>query len=319
MGMVTESLRVESVHPARAVEYLNYNFGGQRKYRPKWAEFLANEMREGRFISTAEIHIMYRNGEPVMVNGQHTCHAIVKYGQPVRVTVRKTITNEAGQIAMIYAHGHDNGLGRSEADRLSAYDVSGATGLPQESISQLASAVRHIRAGFQRDGRSGGSKTVVAPSIGEVYEAVLEWAPECKMFWALEVLPGEGRYRTLCLKRGSLSVIMVTLRYQPATARQLWQKVLAPDGLIHPDPRLMARRVLENSTGVSGAKPLPIGVLSRHLARCWNAYMKGDVMKQAPSADTSSQKGQPYAESVPIVIAGTPFTGRQPNPPWWPE
>ena len=61
-----------------------------------------------------------------MVN---TCAAIIKYGKPVLVTLRKTLTSEAGQVAMTYAFGHDTYLRRTFNDAMGAYNLADATGL----------------------------------------------------------------------------------------------------------------------------------------------------------------------------------------------
>ena len=39
--------------------------------------------------------------------GKYTCAAIVEYGKPVRLTVRNLLAQEHGQVAMMYAFGHD--------------------------------------------------------------------------------------------------------------------------------------------------------------------------------------------------------------------
>jgi hypothetical protein len=310
MGFSNNALQIETVTPERAQEFLRCNFAGQRRFRQNWADYLANEMREGRFLPTAEIHIMYRNGEPVMVNGQHTCMAIIKYGKPVRVTVRKTSTTEHGQIAMMYALGHDTGLKRTMSDSLSAYGLLNQYDIGSSRQDQLTTAMRHIRAGFNEDGRSLGRLS--APPPTEVVDHVEEWVHAAKLFWGTAIAKGGNREtKRLLDKRGALSVVITTYRYQPLRASEFWEKVVAPDSIMTSDPRAITARVLDKSRNTPyGSDKMTSATLSRALARCWKAFIEGEEMKQTPKNIKDGDK---------IAIWGTPFTGRHPNPPWWPE
>lgn len=305
----TTSIGVESVTPERAQEYLQYNYAHNRKLRPGWASFLANEMREGRFVSTAEIHIAYYNGQPMLVNGQHTCSAIVLYGKPVAVTVRKTSTSEPGQIALLYAFGHDNGIKRTFVDGLGAYNVGEEFDIGPTRLSELSSALRHIRAGFGDDHRANRSM-ITPPSVTEIVERIPEWAPHLHAFWnQIEAGTSGGKTKKLCSKRGSFAVVLTTLRFQPKLAREFWQGVVELDGMLTTDPRFIARRVLENSKDTAGASAKSPPILSRELARCWRGFLNGERMAQAPKL---------IKEADPIVLLGTPFDGKQPPPAWWP-
>lgn len=309
MSMTIQSLQVESVTPEKAREFLRCNYKHNRPPRKHHIEFLAREMQEGRFYSTAEIHLAYCNGEPVLVNGQHTCAAIIKYGKPVRVTVRKSSTSEHGQIAMLYAFGHDTGLRRTFNDGVGAYNLEEQTGLGRHEIEPTATAMRHIRAGFLKeitnapmDGR------ILKPSIAEIVEHMDEWAPYAKFFFGV-IDNGDKKLRRLASKRGALSVAMVTMRYQPERAIDFWRQVFEPTGLEWEHPCIVTRRVIEASKSIVGSQGVTPSRLSRQLARCWLAYWNGEKMGQLPKvADETSA----------IFIAGTPFNRRQPAPPWWP-
>lgn len=312
MGYSTTSINVESVSPDKAREFISYNYAHNRPVRPHWVKYLANEMREGRFLSTAEIHIAYRNGEPVLINGQHTCSAIMMYNKPVRVTVRKTSTTETGQIAMLYAYGHDNGMKRTFVDGLGAYNIGEELGIGPSRLSELNAALRHIRSGFGEDARSQRKGAQTPPSITEMVEVIPAWAPYFHMFWnQIEARTAGGKIKALCSKRGSLSVVLVTLRFQPEKAREFWQGVVELDGMMVNDPRNIARRVLENSKSMPyTAKKVSSATLSRELARCWKGFMDGETMKQVP-------KG--IKEGSTFVLVGTPYDGKQPDASWWPE
>ncbi len=224
MDFATNSLCVESVTPEKAAEYLRYNYAHNRKLRKHHVAFLMNEMRGGRFMPTAEIHLMFRNGDPVLVNGQHTCAAIVQHGKPVTVTVRKTLAREAGQIALTYAFGHDTGLRRTFNDAMGAYNLAEATGLTQRQVEALSSAIRHIKGGFA-SARSGGHDPKQSPA--DVVEYIYAWASEAKVLFSVTYY-GDKVINRLLRKTGALSVAIVTIRYQPEKALEFWRGVSAP-------------------------------------------------------------------------------------------
>lgn len=308
MGFSTNSLQVESVSPERAQQYLSCNYMHNRPLRKYHVAFLANEMREGRFMSTAEIHLMYKNGEPVLVNGQHTCSAIVQYGKPVRVTVRKTLATEAGQIAMAYAFGHDTGLRRTFTDGVSAYNLEEQTGLTTREIADVATALRAIRVGFIKEG--GKAYAIPQPSVVEIVDKIHEWAPYAKAFFDA-TRNRDKEISRLSTKRGALSVILVTFRYAPEDAFLFWTGVFSPNGMVWEDARPMARRMLEDSKSRAGtAEKVSSARLSRQIARCWKGFLGNEKMGQAPKV---------MDEYAPIVIQKTPYTGRHPKAPWWPS
>lgn len=305
MDFATNSIRIEQVTPEKAAEYLRYNYPHQRPRRAHHVSFLANEMRCGRFMSTAEIHLMFRNGEPVLVNGQHTCAAIVEYGKPVAITVRKTIVSDVGQIALTYAFGHDTGLGRTFNDAVGAYNLPEVTSLARQQVEALATAIRHIRGNFARDRLTGGvgkSKPTTKTSPADIVENIYEWAPDAKLVFTTMSNYDANIYR-LIRKRGALAVALVTMRFQTEKSIEFWRGVAMPDGLAWADPRNTARRKLEESIGKAGVKGVTPERLSRQLARCWNAYYKGESLQMAKVSD----------DVAPIVILGTPFNGKQPR------
>lgn len=293
MGFTGNSLQVETVTPEKANEFLRYNYAHNRRYRPAWVEYLAREMREGRFMPTAEIHIMYRNGEPVMINGQHTCRAIIMYGKPVRVTVRKTTTHEVGQIAMAYAFGHDTGIRRSFTDGMNAYGLTEQTDLPSLAINNLASAIKYIRGNFQVDSKSGNA---IKDSPADVVGYVLNLVPVMKMFNAF-VMPCEKKLLKNLRRRSCLSIALLTFYYQPEKAAAFWSQIAHPDNLAWNDPRVTARKYIETTqVGKSGAAKL-----SRQVARCWRAFCKGEQLSMVTGIN----------EAAFISIEGTPYNGKQ--------
>ena len=109
-----------------------------------------------------------------------------------------------------------------------------------------------------------------------------------------------------------LSLVLVTYRYQHSYANDFWTGILSP-GIMDTDPRWYARRIIEDSI-VKVNRQLDAGrkpeYVSRRIAKCWGAYVNGNRMGQIPRLND-------ITPNAAIVIAGTPYTGRQPAPPWW--
>lgn len=300
MDFATNSLRIEQVTPEKATEYLRCNYIHNRPLRKNHVAYLANEMRCGRFMPTAEIHLMFRNGEPVLVNGQHTCGAIVEYGKPVSVTVRRTITRDPGEIALTYAFGHDTGLRRTFTDAMGAYNLAEATGLGRRQVDYLATALRHIKLGFTVE--HSGNNRPLKQSPADLVDDIYAWAPEAKMLFSAIAYCDKSVSR-LIQKRGSLSVAILTMHYQPDKALDFWKSVTQPDGLAWTDPRMTARRYLESSKSKASTHGVTPGRLSRQMAGCWNAFYRGESKSRVEVNDELSL----------LVLLGTPYNGKQPR------
>ncbi len=298
MEFATNSIGIVSLSPEQAAEYATHNYDHNRKVRANHVEYLANEMRNGRFMPTAEVHIMYRNGEPVLVNGQHTCAAIVKYGKPVRVTLRKTIATEAGQIAMMYAFGHDTGLSRTFNDSMRAYDVAQATGLSPTDVNALAAAIRFIRCGFLASYTGGGVKDSPADLVEDVYT----WASDVKILSTATSRLNKDMFKVI-RRRTILSIAIITIHYQPEKAIEFWRGVTDPYGLSKPDPRITLHRDLIGSVGIRGNGYGEVNRASRACARAWNAFYSGEGLLKIQISDPSG----------PIMLLGTPYNGKQPK------
>lgn len=313
MSFSTDSISVQTVTPDKASEFLRSNFLHNRPPRASWVEYLVREMKEGRFISTAEIHIMYRNGEPTMVNGQHTCLAIQKYGKPVRVTVRKTVTNEHGQIAMTYAFGHDTHLRRSWSDQMGAYNLVETTGLSRETLNSLSAALRLIRMNFGA-GTDSWARPVGADKKGDVeyklgltsaptelLEIVSDWAPQMKLF-DLAVQPCEKFLLKRLRSRAVLAIGLITFRFQPDKAFDFWANTSRPDAISLDSPCWAARRHISDFHA-NWSKKDQLSRTTRIVARCWNAFYDDESLKVAQLRSGS--------EKARIVIKGTPYNGKQ--------
>jgi len=105
--------------PEMAAYFLTFN-DSNRRYRDEWAEELARRIRDGEWKDTKEgIHFDY-NGR--MINGQHRCNAIIKYGKPVKITVHYGCDPEVQEAL-------DTGRPRTGSDVLDMKGFSNTTNL----------------------------------------------------------------------------------------------------------------------------------------------------------------------------------------------
>lgn len=297
--LTINSLSVTAVSPEQAAEFLRYNYRKNRRLRADHVAFLAREMAAGRFIETAEIHIMYNKGEPNLVNGQHTCAAIIAHGKPVRVTLRKSTTNEDGQVALTYAFGHDTGKRRIFSDSVGAYDITDQTGLDKTMVDFVASAMRFIRMDFYSTKRK--SAIGMPPSPADIIQDVINWAPEAHLFLLHTQEVERVIYKTM-RKQGSLSIALITFRYQPKLAAEFWRSVARPDQLHYNDPRVTCRRYLTESVRsqeTSGGGSQSGNKLAYLVAECWNSFSRGETREFVRYASGGRR----------IKIIGTPYTG----------
>lgn len=305
--MKVRSIEVRFVSPEEAAEFLKCNFAHQRFLRKHFVKSLVSEMESGRLLQTAEIHVVHYNGRQVMVNGQHTCSAIIKYGKAVEVTVRHTDVASEDEIALVYAYGHDNGLKRSPADALSAFNLSGRFAISKSQTRALSSAMRHIYVGFDWDKRDGGK---IAPTpVTEIEDQMRHWVETMRAFDALPA--PQSRVHKTVYQRSIYAVALVTMRFAPERAAEFWTGVFNPTGLVWEDPRAVCNRMLEKLISTPGGKTADIFVKSRMVAACWNAYWNDATLRKAPSIPQDMWH-------APIKLLGTPYDGKQ-QAPWWPD
>lgn len=290
---------LEAITPEKAQELLKCNYGRNRKYRPAHMRYLANEMRNGRFLPTATVHTISINGQPTLINGQHTLRAIIEYGRPVTVTYIRSVTDNPGDLALYFSVGHDVGLGRTLADATNAYDITGETGLRPSYVTKLASALRFVAYGFQP--KAGG--TYVKWAVIDLVEKCLVWQNEM-LDMLSAIRGGDTHVSSLLLKQAILSVGLMTLYYDHDRAFGFWQAVAKPDELSTAHPAYRFRVKAMESTFKYGlvAEPIPSPKLARYAAKAWNNFIDGKDGNLVVRNDSIRS---------PIVIKNTKFDGNQ--------
>jgi hypothetical protein len=110
-GIVTSDARVTLVTltPDMARELLALNWERNRKSRPGFVKYLAEQILLGRWQLTGDAICILENGK--LGNGQHRCEAVVLANMPVQILLLRNVSIEAYKVM-------DNGNKCSVADNL---------------------------------------------------------------------------------------------------------------------------------------------------------------------------------------------------------
>src|SRR5690349_6815917 len=102
--------------------------------------FLWNQMKEGKWLMTGDPIKFSKSGK--LLDGQHRLHAVVKYGQPVMLTVAEDLDEDVFPVL-------DTGKSRSAADvlKISGYQYSNSLAAAARSIILYKNGVYVSRSG----------------------------------------------------------------------------------------------------------------------------------------------------------------------------
>lgn len=278
------------ITPELAATWLKESyFERQRPLKEAHRDFLAGEMKNGRFIAGAQqIHFAKLNGKNFLVNGQHTLSAIAMSEVPMTLVVSVTSVNYLNEVAELYC-AHDVHAKRSGVDAIRAKDVNGDLGLTLGQTTKLCAAIRLIHAGFD--------KPVVKPTQAEVMSLAKGFKSEASAFFG--TCADAGLFSRHVTVAPIMSVALITFRYAPDAAYPFWAQTMLDDGLRAKDPRkLLHTFILKNlranaPRGIDGDPRY----VSRMVANAWNMYHAGKMRVSLPKVEIDS----------PIVIAGSNY------------
>ena len=292
------SVRLALVHPDEAMRILEVeNFIGQRPRRAGHVKFLAQAMEHERFIPGTAIHFAVYQGKRHLVNGQHTLAAIEVSRHAQLLAIHETQVTSPEQIAELYSR-HDRGLQRQLMDGYVAHQFAERHGLSRAQAGDFGGAMPLVLSGFTA-ASSGGQNAEMQTYLRDTdirLAAMREWVQEAREFY--EEISFSPPYIMRALHRQSVvSIALVTYRYTGADASEFWREVAKDNGLAatHPAKRLI-RFLLDNPARSHSPR-----IYARYVAACWNAAFEDRSLTKVYARDAM----------LPIVIAGTPFNGKQ--------
>lgn len=164
------------VNPTMAQSWLEQNsYSKQRKIRKLHVALLAREMRLGRFQPTAQVGFAILNDREILVNGQHTLHAIIQSGLPQVVNVVYHEVDDEYEIAKLYFC-YDIHKKRTFGEIAEAFDVSRRTELSTSQVTKVGAAVLFIATDFS------DKKTTEVPLMDRA-ELVVKYSDAAKAYY----------------------------------------------------------------------------------------------------------------------------------------
>lgn len=300
---VKPTVQVMTVTPQMAAEWLSVSqFEHQRNKRQWHIDYLAQEMKKGRFLPGTQIRFSVHDGQERVIDGQHRLSAVIKSGIPQMFSVLWMPEDPSA------SYGHlDIGLSRTAQDMYSAIQLSEETGIGKNLLSRVAYAVKFI------DGNFVASKTK-SDKLSPYDQAnlVRSYSKAANDF--AEVTAGVPvEMRSGILRVATLSMALVTFRFATeslgaAKVEEFWGGVAFDDGLSIGDPRKTANRHILTTSMVGGSTAQggssktmwPASYSARYLANCWNAWVEGRQIKLTRVANDKSK----------MLLLGTPFDGK---------
>lgn len=288
-----KTVRMQEITPAIAARWLEeYKYEAQRGIRHDQVKYLAEEMRQKRFIGNTIAICVMPGGTHYMVNGYHTLSAIIACGISQTMPVEFFDVRTKEDIAKVYAR-FDRQLKRTRVDTWRVYGLDKDFDMSPSWVNRFAAASVII----MRDFASGGGLSYV--SDDEVAMFMIDYLDACQRYkTAISETPMTAQMQL----RHVMPVALLTLQYDKS-ADEFWHNVASDDGLNIGDPAKTLHNWIKE-TGLSQdsnrKRTVSLGTGMRGVAAGWNAHKEGRTLNIIRVTNTT----------LPIVVRGTPYDPR---------
>lgn len=240
-------------------------FPRQRNIDKKNVVRLAEQQTQGYFVPGTQIlFCVYPDGSMHMVNGNHTCEAIIRSGVPIELTLTYVFVKDVDEAGEVYSV-IDYQKVRTRSDSLRAAGLENIPMLPKASAGLAI-----ILAGFQANlGKASPSAHRDVASAIRKYDRAID---------VLDIAWHKAPAKNVALLRRAptMSVALETAQYQPAPALEFWGGAARNDGLSADDPRAyLLSQCQANSVAGQDRRERALLVA----AASWNAWFRGDKVK----------------------------------------
>lgn len=294
---------VELIGPERAAEMLaTMKYDKQRSISQAHVNYLADEMKAGRFVPGTAIRIAFVDGAPLLLDGQHRLSAVVASGEPQTFIVIEESAPDDQYVAWAYGN-LDVGRRRTRADLYRAMELGERLGLSNQMINDLSPAVEFLVGGLRHP------QPAARPNAAERVRLLELYAPYMRRLVGL--VSGVDQIASRAMRRSyALSVALLSLRFSDPYAQarggrsvdEFWRNAVLDDRLAADDPRKRLHRHLVTTVVSSGTVSLngrtavsaPYG--ARYVVGCFNAYMTNQPRKMIKVFD----------ENAPASMYGVP-------------
>ena len=282
------SRKIKEVTPDLAESFLETNLSeGQRGVKQKHLKYLCGVIEDGLFTigHIAIAHQGWNGGDPMMADGQHTCHSVILTGKNVPAVVEEYNCKTPEDFALLYRQ-FNGDLPRSLADN--ARPEAKALGLvwSSEIINKVLSGV-----GFLENHNS------TSLHKNKRVESLKKYIPEGDFI--NDILSCVSASENKHLRRSPvIAAMIVTFRKCSADAETFWGEVRDGENLKSSSPTLKLRNYLLSTNTAFGrgvnAPSLNKAASTREMyCKCiiaWNAYRRGDSTILKYYADKETPK-----------------------------
>ena len=297
------SSEVKLVTLAMAKRFLDLGeYDLQRVVATAHVEELTSEMNAERFEAGTAIWIAHITDTDrfVLVNGRHTCTAIIASGKPQTLTIITTRIKSIEEAGRIYSRLDINKM-RRPFDRIKALKIPAVVGLNVAETNGLIAAIKLLLANFEN--MPGTKATNVDRSIYKSAErwaeAIEEWKKPIKLYFDALEYCDSALHRRRFLRSSTMAVALATLRDQPKKAWEFWASAAADDELRARSPG----RKLNNWLIANKGGPTSVAVRqARYVAACWNAYYDGREIYNVVPSD---------AGAMGLTLKGTKYKAKR--------
>lgn len=280
------------VTPSIANEILDkHNYPKQRPLNKSWTAVLAMAMKNGSFREYTSINFAIKNGEPILINGQHTLNAVLLSGKQIWLSFNFCGVHDDTEVEVMYST-FDIGRKRSARDTMGA--IGEELSLHKKERDSLATAVTFINLGFRPISSRDSPERLLASRDFEFKKKLMrEWGDEASMYF--KCIADAPKFNKEPLYRAFVVAVgLLTIREQPEKAIDFWRGGSLDDGLRIGDPRKALMNWLKTNT--AGKSPY---LQHRAAIACWNAWVDGrQLSKVYPRSSVSLE-----IHGTPIVIA----------------
>jgi len=278
--LVPEKPTSEQKHPVMEAESLleiNF-FNKQRNIMPKRLEELARKIEDGRFhvntICIAHLKFDYEGYKKLLMNGQHTAHAVISTKKPVWSVLIEFNVENIRQLCCLWAQFDPPGGDRTPQQIANAFvEVLGDRKWTKQSINKCSSAVAVVHKGSF----SYGANTTVDERI----ELLMSKNYISHANFARNIVfdKGEADDVRFLSRIATLAAIVKTHQVNQKDAQFFWTRVRDGGEVSASHPALVLRDLLQTAafgnTKATGKKRLTSHEAYIRCAQAWVAYRSG--------------------------------------------
>ena len=266
--------RMVELDPSLAQHYLKYNnYESQRSIRPVHAETLAEKMRNGLF-RFGEVAFACRNGDgDTMINGQHTCQAVIDSGVTVPVMLEKFKVTSKLELSELFRQFEI--LPRSLGDMIRVESDSLNLTWPLRLSSLIVASATLKEKG---NARNSGGYGAVSPSrkyaFSKEYKVKLLGKYLKEGAFLSEILTDSSRSKHLFIAACGY-MMFETYAVDQKAAKRFWMDVRDGEFLSADSPQMKLRNFLMLRLVSKSNKQISNHEICTRIAHAWNAFRKG--------------------------------------------